>query len=149
MEIYMATPTTKPGTQLLIKIGNGASPEVFSHPCLINAERGIAFNSTTNDIIVPDCTNVDDPAWREVMKDGLSATITGAGIMDNVLATIQSYHTWFIDQDGKNVQVWISTIGKWVGSFKLTQFEITGARNEKINVSITLESDGVITPFAA
>lgn len=145
----MATPTTLSGTQLLIKVGNAASPEVFTHPCLINAERGIQFSSSTQDVIVPDCTNPDDPAWREIEKDGLSATITGAGIMDNVLATIQTYDTWHRGQTTKNVQVWLGSIGKWVGAFKLTEIAFTGERGNKVLVSLTLESDGSVTAFAA
>jgi predicted secreted protein len=145
----MATPTTLRGTQLYIKIGDGASPETFTHPCTINAERGIVFRSTTNDIIVPDCTNPDDPAWRELVKDALSAGITGSGILDATLSVIQSWDTWFRGDDGKNVQVWLGNIGYWQGSFKLTEWNPQGDRNNKITTPITLESDGVVDPFTA
>lgn len=145
----MAPPTTLKGTQLYIKIGDGASPEVFAHPCLINAERGVTFRSNTNDIIVPDCSNPDDPAWRELVKDALSVGVTGSGILDNVLATIQSYDTWYRSDDGKNVQIWLGTIGYWQGSFKLTEWNPSGDRNAKITSTITLESDGEVAAFTA
>lgn len=145
----MATPTTIRGTQLYLKIGNGASPEVFTHPCLVNAERGIAFRSTTNDIVVPDCTNPDDPAWRELVKDALSVGLTGSGVLDNVLATIQAYTTWWKSDDPKNVQIWLGTVGYWSGAFKLTEWGITGNRGAKAEVSITLESDGEVSDFTA
>src|SRR5690606_30459482 len=109
----MAKPTSVKGTQLFIKVGDGASPEVFTHPCLINAERGIAFRSTTGDIVGPGCNSPDDPAWRELVKDALSAGVTGAGILDNVLLTIRAYTTWWKGDTAKNVQVWLGTVGYW------------------------------------
>lgn len=145
----MATPATLRGTQLYLKIGDGASPEVFGHPCLINAERGITFRSTANDIIVPDCTNPDDPAWRELVKDALSVGLTGAGVMDNVLATIQLYDTWWKSADTKNVQIWLGDIGYWEGAFMLTEWGLTGNRGSKVDVTVTIESDGIVEAFTA
>jgi predicted secreted protein len=145
----MTQPTTLKGTQLFIKIGDGGDPESFAHHCLINADRGITFRSNTNDVVVPDCDNPDDPAWRELVKDALSVGVTGAGTLDNKLTTIQTYTTWVTSDDAKNLQVWLGTVGYWSGAFKLTEFAITGARGNKAQVSLTLESDGVVSDFTA
>lgn len=144
----MALPTTLEGTQLYLKIGDGATSEAFAHPCLINSERGIAFRSSTNDIIVPDCSTPEDPAWRKLIKDALSVGLTGAGILDAVEATMTLYTAWWKGDATKNVQVWLGTIGYWQGAFKLTEWEVTGARNDLVQVSITLESDGIVADFA-
>ena len=143
----MATPATRTGTKLYLKIVDGGSPEVFSHPCLINAERGVAFRSSTNDVVVPDCTNPDDPAWRELVKDALNVGLNGAGIMDNTVENYQAYTEWWKLDEARNVQIWVDTLGYWSGAFKLTEWEITGNRGEKINASITLESDGIVSDF--
>lgn len=135
------------GTRLYIKVGDGASPEVFVHPCLINTKRGIKFASSTNKVIIPDCDNPDDPAWSEAIKDALSASIDGAGVLDNKEATITFYDAWFASPDSKNVQVWLGAGGHWSGAFHLTAWEITGDRNNNAEVSLTLESDGAIAPF--
>lgn len=145
----MTAITKLKGTALYIKIGNAASPEVFTHPCLINTKRGIKFTSKTNEVIIPDCDNPDDPAWTTAIKDGLKATIDGAGMIDNVLATIQFYDLWYRDPDPKNVQVWLGTVGRWPGAFHLTNWDITGERNNYAEVSLTLESDGALGLFAA
>jgi len=145
----MAALTPLRGTQLYIKIGNGASPEVFAHPCLINAKRGIKFTTSTNKVVIPDCTNPDDPAWTQAIKDAISATIDGAGVLDNVLATIQFYDAWLRDPDPRNVKVYLGTVGHWDGAFDLTNFEVTGDRKDNAEVSITLESNGALTTFAA
>jgi hypothetical protein len=145
----MALPTTLKGTQLYIKIGDGASPEVFLHPCLINSERGVTFTSTTNDIIVPDCSNPDDPAWRQVVKDVLSVNITGAGILDTVLGTIQTYTTWWKTDTTKKIQVWLGTIGYWEFDAKLTEWELGGERGNKVTNTLTIASDGAVSDFTS
>lgn len=137
------------GTQVYIKVGNAASPEVFAHPCLINTKRGIKFQSSTNKVIIPDCDNPEDPAWSEAIKDALSATIDGAGVLDNKEATIEFYDAWFRDTESRNVQVWLGTMGHWSGAFHLTNWEISGDRNDNAQVSLTLESDGPIAAFDA
>jgi hypothetical protein len=66
-------------SKLLIAISNGASPEVFSHPCMINTNRGIAFTSNPTEVLIPYCPPDEDLAgWIEREGDGLSATVTGA-----------------------------------------------------------------------
>lgn len=135
------------GTQLLIKVGDGASPEVFTHPCLINAKRGFKLAVSTNKIVVPDCDNPDDPAWQEVIKDVLSASIDGAGKLDTV--DVAAYHAWLISKNPKNIQVWLGTAGHWAGAFHLTNFEVNGDRGALAECSITLDSDGIVTYTAA
>lgn len=145
----MATPSTLPGTSLTIRIGDGESPETFAHPCLINAERGVTFATSTNDILVPDCSNPEDPAWRELQKDGITCSISGAGIMDNVLETIQLYSAWVRSDDAKNVRVYLGNVGYWEGPFQLTNWELTGERGGKVQSTIALESDGAVGSFTA
>lgn len=136
------------GTQLLVQIGDGQSPETFAHDCLINTDRGIAFASETNRQVIPDCDNPDDPAWSVMNKDGLSATITGAGMLHT--SSIADWDDWFNSDDGKNCRVLLNGVtlanggGHWAGSFKLTGWEVSGTRNEKATVSVTLESDGAV-----
>ena len=135
------------GTQLYIKIGNGASPEVFTHPCLINTKRGIQFQSSANKVIVPDCDNPDDPAWTQVVKDALNASITGSGVLDTT--DIAFYNDWYDSPDAKNVQVWLGAKGYWQGAFQLINFQITGDRNVNADVTLTLESHGPVAAFVA
>lgn len=138
------------GTQLLIQIGDGATPtETFTHDCLINTSRGIQFASETNRQTIPDCLNLDEAAWQSLSKDGLTATITGSGMLHTV--SVETWFNWFNSDDAKNVRVLLSGVtganggGYWAGAFKLTGFEVTGDRNAKAEVSVTLENDGAIT----
>lgn len=143
----MAPVKTINGQKLLVQIGDGAEPEVFAVDCLINSERGIQFSSDTNEIVVPDCDDPDAPAWKESTKDGLSATVSGAGMLHTT--SVETWFDWFRSKDTKNVRVKVDVSaanggGYWQGAFHLTAFEITGNRNDKATVSVTLTSSGIV-----
>lgn len=143
----MAQPVTIRGSQLLIKIGNGGSPsETFAHPCLINTERGIQFTEQGSDVVVPDCDNPEDPAWLEHVKDGLSATVTGAGTLN--VEDVEDFDEWFRSADPKNIQVWLGTAGYWGFAAHLTEFQITGTRSEKAQCTLTIRSEGIVPAFS-
>lgn len=145
----MATVKTINGSQLLVQIGDGASPsETFTHDCLINTSRGIAFSADTNEFVVPDCLDPDAPAWKELTKDGLSAQITGAGVVHT--SSIESWFDWFTSANTKNIRVKVNVAGAdgggyWQGAFHLTAFEVSGDRKAKAEVSVTLVSSGPVT----
>lgn len=136
------------GTKLLIQIGNGATPsEVFAHDCLINTDRGIAFSADENRQVIPDCDNPDDPAWSVLNKDGLQAQITGSGMLHTT--SLEAWFDWFNSDDAKNIRVVIDVPagaggGYWEMAAKLTGFEVSGSRNEKATISVTIGSDGPV-----
>lgn len=142
------------GTSLLVQIGDGATPtELFEADCLINTDRGIQFASETNRQTIPDCLALDELAWQSLSKDGLTATINGAGMLHT--PSVEDWWDWFNSDLAKNVRVLLSGVsaadggGYWQGAFKLTAFEVTGARNEKATCTVTLESDGPVAWTAA
>lgn len=144
----MAPVPSVTGSKLLVKIGDGASPEVFTADCLINTSRGVKFTSDTNQTIMPDCDNPDDPAWKSVTKDGLTATITGAGML--YTASVSDWYDWFNSDDAKNIQFALNVPlakggGYWAGAFKLTDFEVTSDGNKaQSTCNVTLMSDGPV-----
>lgn len=146
----MAIVNSLSGTALLVQIGDGTLPtEVFAADCLINTDRGIQFASDENRQVIPDCDNPDDPAWQTLDKDGLTATITGAGMLHTT--SVPDWSAWFAANTAKNCRVLLSGVavgsggGHWAGAFKLTSWEVTGARNARAEVSVTLGSDGPVT----
>jgi len=147
----MAGPDTLNGAQLLVQIGDGETPtEAFAHDCLINAERGIVFSVDTNEEVVPDCTNPEDPAWKIVTKDGLSGQITGSGKAHTT--TLKSvWWDWFTGKDPKNCRVKLNGVtlakggGHWAGAFHCTNLELTGDGKALATASVTLMSTGPLT----
>ena len=137
------------GSKLLVQIGDGAAPEVFAADCLINTSRGIQFQSDTTQTVMPDCDNPDDPAWKSLQKDGLTATISGAGML--YTASLSEWFTWFNSDNAKNVRFLLNVPlasggGYWQGAFKLTDFQPqTDGNKDVATCSVTLVSDGPVT----
>lgn len=140
----MAGPDTVTNEQILIQIGNGADPEVFAHPCLINSDRGFSRTANTIQEVVPDCTNPELPGWNSTEVDGLGATISGGGMLD--LASVEAFDDWFESGASRNVKVKLNKTGgrTYTGAYKLTQFDITGTRKNRATAAITLVSDGPV-----
>ena len=144
----MAQATTVPGKSLLIKVGDGESPETFTHNCSINAERGLVLSAQTNDVNVPDCDDPDLMAWVEREKVSLSGQINGAGTLN--AEDVDLYFAWLKDPLARNVKVVTDIAGAsggrvFTGAWHCTNFEISGNRGEKCSCSITLLSSGEIT----
>lgn len=139
------------GVQLLLKVGDGASPEVYTAFCSINAARGITFSSAVNDFSIPDCTDPDLIAWIAREKSSLSVAVSGAGILNT--PDIDDFFNWWSSRLSKSCTITIdvgASLGGQVftGDFHLTDFAITGDRGAKMECSITLASDGEVTMTA-
>lgn len=136
------------GVKLLIKVGDGASPEVFETYCSINAERGITFTAGANDQDVIDCSDPDAIAWVLREKTNLSASVTGSGMVNT--PDVGDFYDWLVGADSKNCKVILDVPGVdggviFSGKFHMTEFSITGNRGEKMQASVSLSSDGEIT----
>lgn len=143
----MATPTVASGTKLLVKLGNGASPEVFAEPCGLTT-KNFTLNKGTNDIDLPDCDDPDAISWLGREAQNRSAEISGDGVLDTTV--LDSYQAWFDSNAARNVQIAINVAaasggGHWTGAFHLTSLAIGGERGQKITVSLTIQSDGAVT----
>jgi hypothetical protein len=146
----MPTPAkTIRGKQLLVQISDGASPENFVADCLINTDRGIRFTSDTTSDTVAYCDEPDSPAWTEIDKNGLTATIPGSGKLHT--SSVEEWFEWYTSNDAKNCRVLLNGVaaadggGYWEGAFKLTEWEVTGPEKEKVTSAVTLVSHGPVT----
>jgi hypothetical protein len=136
------------GVQLLIMVGDGATPEVFTAYCTINAARSITGEAATNDFNIPDCADPDALGWLAREKVSLSYSCEGAGILNT--PDVKTFTDWLADPLSRNCQIVVdvpSTDGGVVfaGPFHLTKFEITGDRGSKMEATVSLVSDGEIT----
>ena len=143
----MAEPDHFTGSELLIQIGDGMSPETFAHPCLINAERAFAVNVTMEESVIPDCADPTAPAWVSRDPDSISVDLTGQGIMD--AASTDEYYQWAATGAKKNCRVVVDSGGTnqrtYGGVAVLETFEISGTRKGKATVSLSIKSDGAFT----
>ncbi|WP_336800802.1 phage tail tube protein [Kaistia sp. MMO-174] len=140
----MARPTTLRGSKLLIKIGDGASPEVFVAPCALTTK---SFNRSAamNEFNVADCLDPDAPIWTERVKSALTASLSGSGTLAK--ESLDLYEEAFADQDSRNVQVTIDyAVGPrtYEGRYHLATLNITGEQDGLIQVEMEWQSDGPV-----
>jgi hypothetical protein len=137
----VSKPTTYKFGEFIIEVGNGASPEVFGLPCGLTS-KSFAGNANTNDTNVPDCDDPDAMAWLERAVVALSRDITGSGVLaKEFLAT---WDDWWTSGNSKHARITIDPY-TWSGSYVLSRFEITGTLGNKVQVNVTMTSDGQVT----
>lgn len=135
------------GVKLLLKVGDGATPENFSVFCSVNTTRGISFTAGTNDQDVIDCDDPDAVAWVAREKSNLSCSCTGAGTLDT--RDVADFYAWLTSPDSKNCQMVVDVPSAdggviFEGAFHLTGFDITGDRGKKQECTLTIISDGEV-----
>lgn len=142
----MAQPHTYTFGEFLIEVGNGLSPETFSAPCGLTS-KSFNLQAATSDTNVPDCDDPDAPSWLERDVTSLSRDITGSGVLAE--ESLELWDDWATSGNPKNVQISLTDgdngTRTWTGSYILSGFEITGQIGEKVQVNVTLVSNGEVT----
>lgn len=134
--------TAGAGSDFIIKMGDGAGPEVFTTVAGMKS-TGASINNESIDI-----TNKDAPRFRELISGGIkSMSLTLSGVMKNsqtikdLLAAIMST----TGGDIKNFKL-ISGLGySFSGAFFIASFEPNGDIGKDETYSLKLESSGTIT----
>jgi len=131
------------GKDLLIKIGDGASPETFATVVGLKATT-LAFNATNVDV-----TNADSASeWRELLAAGVkSATVSGSGVFKDA-SSDAALRAAFFNQALLNFQIVIPSFGTLTGPFKIASLQYEGPYDGEVKISLSLASAGALT-FAA
>tara|TARA_R100001510_G_scaffold21831_1_gene19116 strand:+ start:890 stop:1303 length:414 start_codon:yes stop_codon:yes gene_type:complete len=131
------------GSALLMKIGNGGSPETFTG---IGGMRSTSLSM--NDEMV-DITNKDSQRARTLLAQGgtNSMTVSGSGVFTD--SSSETLLRSKFDESGlTNYQFLVPDLGTFTGNFRLTTLEYAGEFNGEVTYSFTFESSGSIQ-FAA
>jgi len=128
------------GSALLMKIGDGASPEAFT---TIGGMRSTSL--TMNDEAV-DVTNKDSGRARELLAQGgtNSMTVSGSGVFTDS-ASETTLRSNFDASSFSNYQFLVPDFGTFTGAFMLQSLEYAGEYNGEVTYSFTFESSGTIT----
>lgn len=132
------------GKDLLIKIGDGASPESFATVAGLRAAT-LAFNAQSIDVTNADSTD----RWRELLAGGgvRSATLSGSGVFKDAASDATLRAAFFAGTAG-NYQVVIPSFGTVTGPFKITALSYDGPYDGELKLSLALASAGALV-FAA
>jgi TP901-1 family phage major tail protein len=129
------------GKDLLIKLGDGGTPEVFTAIAGLRT-TSLGFNAQTIDITNADSANM----WRELLANAgvRQAAVSGSGVFKDAAsdATVRGI---FFNQDLKNWKIVVPDFGEIVGAFALSALQYEGAYDGELRMSLTLTSAGPLS----
>lgn len=130
--------TAQKGSEFLLKIGDGGSPETFA---TVGGFRSNSFRVNNETI---DITNKGSAGARELIEGGIqSVSASGSGVfLDD--AAFASAEAAARNKTIDNWQVAVPDFGDYEGPFLLTGLEYGGEHNGEVTFSISLESAGAV-----
>jgi len=128
------------GVLVLIKIGNGAGPEIFT------TVGGLQASSMKLDNQVLNTSNVTSGNWKQLLANvGISSiTISGSGIFTNV-ASEETIRGYAFNNSIKNYQFVFSNGDYLTGAFQIISYERDGNYDGAETYSLILDSAGAIS----
>jgi hypothetical protein len=135
------------GLKLLVKKGDGAVPEQFKSFCSVTAKT-IRFEGQENTFDIADCENPDAITWLVSEMASKRVLIDGSGTLN--APDFDEYFEWWDTGVSSNCQIVLDIPAAdggriLAGAFKLPSFDLTGNRGEKVNVNLSIGSDGPVT----
>jgi TP901-1 family phage major tail protein len=129
------------GKDLLIKIGDGATPEVFATIAGLRT-TSLGFNAQTIDITNADSANM----WRELLANAgvRQASVSGSGVFKDA-ASDETVRGIFFNQDMKNWKIVVPDFGEITGSFAVSALQYEGTYDGEVRMSLTLASAGALS----
>ncbi len=131
------------GRLLLIKVGDGGSPETFNNLCGIKTR---SFNLSANEIdtTIPSCTNPGGPV-QKTSRPGISnRTFTGSGnFVKSAVSTAFLAHVR--NSEAFNAQVVVPGDGTYEGSWMVTDFSFDGDVEPNMEFSATFVAADVLS----
>lgn len=134
----------KKGRTLLIKIGDGADPEVFTTLCALTTKT-ITINNEEIDVTTPDCDAPEGPMWTEVLDGTKRVSFSGNGISKGRTEEVAALTTVLADTPFANLQVIVPNFGTFAGSFFFSSFELGGEMSGGVTMGLSTGSSGAVT----
>jgi hypothetical protein len=138
----MADATTFTFSKVIVELGDGATPEVFSKPCGFSS-RSFRRSKSFQETALPDCD--DEDAASVVLRDVISKDWSCGG--EGVLAeeSLEAWDAFYEDDSPKNVRV--SLIGqsetiRYVGPALLESLEIGAQKGPRATLNASIQGAG-------
>ncbi|MEM1421831.1 MAG: phage tail tube protein [Pseudomonadota bacterium] len=139
------------GSDLLVKIGDGASPtEAFAQFAALR-NSSLSLGGAPVDQTTADDKDVNGNIWQTVIAGPKSFSISADGVAKTAnKSQVQQVLDDFTNNTPRNYEVTVPVFGVFVVSIVVTNFEITAQYDDVITFSITLQANGApaFTPEA-
>ena len=129
---------------LLVKMGNGASPVVYSTVCGLT-QRTFTINAAEVDVTSIDCQNPGDPVWREMIDGIRSITVSGNGFFENSEQSKRIVNAKLNGDGQEDFQIVVPGVGTFEGRFQIGEFAFTGELEGALTQNLNLASSGKVT----
>jgi TP901-1 family phage major tail protein len=128
------------GSAMLMKVGDGADPEVFT------TIAGLRSTSLTVNNESVDVTNKDSSGKRELLAAAgvQSISVSGSGVFTDG-SSESTIKTNALADTIDNYQFLVPDFGTFTGAFQITSLEYAGEYNGEVTYSMSFESGGTIT----
>lgn len=129
------------GRDVLIRLGDGASPEGFV------TVAGIRTKTFSLKAPAADATAADSPeGWREMIAGAGVKTVSvkGAGVFKDAASDARMRQVFF-DGEAVNTELVVPDFGILSGAFIVDELKYGGAHDGEATMEITLESAGLIS----
>ena len=135
------------GRALLVKIGDGADPEVFTNLCGLNS-KSLTINNSSIDVTTPDCTTPEGALWTATLAGLKNLGLSGDGFFEDSVAEARMNTVAMAADNAVNMEIVVPDFGTYSGAFRIASLEFGGETEGGVTYSISLESNGTVA-FAA
>jgi len=141
----VAQPTTMRFGKFRVLLGDGATPEAFTAPCGFTS-RSFSRSKELSDIVIPDCDNPDAPSHVARDVRSLSSSISGSGVLAKT--ALPTWEAAYDSAESVNCRIemdWGDTTITYEQRFHLSSMELSGEDGGRVQISVSMESDGAYT----
>lgn len=131
------------GRTLLIQIGDGETPEVFSNLCGLTTR---SFNMSANEVdtTITDCENPENTPQKTAEPGIKNRTFSGSGKFVKS-ASNTAFMTHVNDATKFNAKVIVPGLGTYTGPWFVSEFEFSGEMEGNMEFTATFVAAGVLT----
>lgn len=136
--------TAQRGKDMLVKIGDGGSPETFS------TVAGLRTKTISLNAREVDATHAESNGWRELLGAAgvRQCSVAGAGVfLDDAAAELA--RATFFSGDIRNFRLVIPGMGELAGPFLIANLDYAGDFDGEATFSLALASAGAVAFTAA
>lgn len=131
------------GRTLLIQIGDGGGPEIFTNLCGLKT-RSFNLSAGEVDTTIPDCANPGNVVQKTTRPGIANRTFTGSGAYV-AGANMSAFMTKVINALPFNAKVIVPGLGTFSGSWFVTDFSASGDVEPNMEFSATFTAADVLT----